>query len=34
MKILHIAPSFYPATYWGGPIWSTKAICDGIAARP
>lgn len=34
MKILHVSPSFYPATFWGGPIWSTKAICDGIAARP
>ncbi len=34
MKILHVTPSFYPATYWGGPIWSTKAVCDGIAARP
>ena len=33
MKILHVVPSFYPATYWGGPIWSTKAICDGMAAR-
>ena len=32
MKILHLVPTFYPATYWGGPIWSTKAICDGIAA--
>ncbi len=32
MKILHVAPSFYPATLWGGPIWSTKAICDGIHA--
>ncbi|MDO6588961.1 glycosyl transferase family 1 [Loktanella sp. D2R18] len=34
MKILHISPSFYPATYWGGPIWSTKAICDGVAQQP
>lgn len=34
MKVLHIVPTFYPATYWGGPIWSTKAICDGIAALP
>ena len=33
MKILHVTPSFFPATYWGGPIWSTKAICDGIADR-
>lgn len=30
-KILHITPAFYPATYWGGPIFSTKAICDGVA---
>lgn len=34
MKILHVVPTFYPATYWGGPIWSTKAICDGVAALP
>ncbi|ARU01553.1 glycosyltransferase [Yoonia vestfoldensis] len=34
MKVLHVTPSFYPATYWGGPIFSTKAICDGIAAAP
>ncbi len=34
MNILHITPTFYPATYWGGPIWSTKAICDGVAQRP
>lgn len=30
MRILHIAPSFFPATRWGGPIFSTKAICDWI----
>ncbi|MBE0412436.1 glycosyltransferase [Yoonia sp.] len=34
MNILHVSPSFYPATAWGGPIFSTKTICDGIAARP
>lgn len=34
MKVLHVTPSYYPATYWGGPIWSTKAICDGIAEQP
>jgi glycosyltransferase involved in cell wall biosynthesis len=34
MNILHVTPTFYPATYWGGPIWSTKAICDGIARMP
>jgi glycosyltransferase involved in cell wall biosynthesis len=34
MRILHITPTYYPATYWGGPIWSTKAICDGVAQTP
>lgn len=34
MNILHVIPCFYPATYWGGPVFSTKAICDGVAARP
>lgn len=34
MNILHVTPAYYPATYWGGPIWSTKAICDGIAQLP
>lgn len=31
MKLLHVTPSFYPATYWGGPIFSVKAITDGVA---
>jgi glycosyltransferase involved in cell wall biosynthesis len=31
MRILHITPTYYPATYWGGPIFSTKALCDGLA---
>ncbi|KJZ20667.1 glycosyltransferase [Loktanella sp. S4079] len=34
MKVLHVSPSFYPATFWGGPIWSTKAICDGLVKDP
>ncbi len=34
MKILHVTPTYFPATKWGGPIWSTKAICDGIHALP
>ena len=33
MRLLHVTPAYYPATYWGGPIWSTKAICDGMAAK-
>ena len=32
MKTLHISPTFFPATYWGGPIYSTKAICDSTYA--
>ncbi|MEJ6403680.1 glycosyltransferase [Yoonia sp. 2307UL14-13] len=34
MKVLHVTPSYFPATKWGGPIRSTKAICDGIHATP
>lgn len=34
MNILYVTPAYYPATWWGGPIWSTKAICDGIAQQP
>ena len=33
MKILHVAPSFFPATRWGGPIFSTLALCDWAAAQ-
>lgn len=31
MKILHVSPTYYPATFWGGPIFSTKAICDAVS---
>jgi len=30
MKLLHIVPSFYPATYWGGPIFSVYDLCNHI----
>lgn len=33
-RVLHVVPSFYPAIYWGGPIFSTKALCDGVAKVP
>jgi len=33
MRIVHVCPFYYPATSFGGPIFSTKSICDGIAAR-
>jgi glycosyltransferase involved in cell wall biosynthesis len=31
LHILHVSPSFYPAIAYGGPIFSTKAITDGIS---
>lgn len=31
--MLHVTPCYYPATIWGGPIFSTKAICDNISDR-
>ena len=33
LHILHISPSFWPAIAYGGPIFSTKAITEGIAKR-
>lgn len=34
MKVLHVVPSYFPNTFWGGPIFSTKAICDGLSTTP
>ena len=34
LHILHVSASFYPAIAFGGPIFSTKAITDGIACSP
>ncbi|WP_108676658.1 glycosyltransferase [Acuticoccus yangtzensis] len=34
LRVLHVTPTFYPATYWGGPIFSTRAVCDGVAGEP
>lgn len=31
MNILHVTPSFFPATYFGGPIFSTLGLCDSLA---
>ncbi|MEM9356595.1 MAG: glycosyltransferase [Pseudomonadota bacterium] len=33
MRVLHVTPSFYPATRLGGPTWSTLSLCNGIAAK-
>jgi glycosyltransferase involved in cell wall biosynthesis len=34
MRLLHIAPSYYPAVSFGGPIWTTYALCNALSARP
>lgn len=34
IRVLHVTPAFYPAVAYGGPIFSTKMITDGIAAHP
>lgn len=33
MKLLFISPSFYPATYYGGPIYSTYELAKALAAN-
>lgn len=32
MNVLHVVPSYYPATYFGGPIYSTLGLCDALQA--
>jgi glycosyltransferase involved in cell wall biosynthesis len=34
MKILHVTPAYYPATYWGGPIFSVYALNNALAQLP
>lgn len=34
MKILHVTPTFYPATFYGGPIYSTYGLCNALARQP
>lgn len=34
MRILHITPSYYPATHWGGPIFSLRTLVQGLARTP
>lgn len=31
MKIVHIVPTYYPASYFGGPIFSTYGLCNALA---
>jgi len=32
MKVLHVTPTYYPATYWGGPIFSVYALNNALAS--
>jgi glycosyltransferase involved in cell wall biosynthesis len=34
LKLLNISPAFYPATYWGGPIYSVYGLCNALAKLP
>lgn len=34
MKVLHVSPSYYPATYWGGPIFSVYGLNNALASLP
>src|SRR6266850_7421982 len=31
MNVLFISPSFYPATYYGGPIFLNRAMCESLS---
>jgi len=33
IKVLFISPSFYPATYYGGPIFINRSYCDSLAGH-
>lgn len=34
MRVLHVTPAYYPATYWGGPIFSVHALNNALARLP
>ena len=34
MKVVHVVPTFYPATYWGGPIYSVYGLCNALVKIP
>lgn len=33
MRVLHVVPAFFPATYWGGPIYSLYGLCNALALQ-
>jgi glycosyltransferase involved in cell wall biosynthesis len=34
MRVLHVTPTYYPATYWGGPIFSVHGLVQSLARIP
>lgn len=34
MNVLHVVPSYYPATFWGGPIFSVYGLNNALAVLP
>lgn len=34
LKVLHIIPSYFPADYWGGPVFSTYGLNNAMADNP
>lgn len=34
MNVLHVTPAYYPATYWGGPIFSVLGLNKALADIP
>ncbi|MEZ5582503.1 MAG: glycosyltransferase [Candidatus Competibacteraceae bacterium] len=33
MRLLHVVPTYLPATRYGGPIYSVHGLCKALAAR-
>ena len=33
MNVLHVIPAYYPATYWGGPIYSVYELCNTLSKK-
>ncbi|RJQ48175.1 MAG: glycosyltransferase [Gammaproteobacteria bacterium] len=31
IKVLHVVPTFYPATYFGGPVFSLYGLCNALS---
>jgi glycosyltransferase involved in cell wall biosynthesis len=34
MRVLHVAPAYYPATCWGGPVFSVYELNNALARLP